>query len=118
MSRNYSKFLGVICMMVLGATHAYPQSLDSLTTSDLAAFRTILAEKERKAFDKLPTPAAKREWVKIYWKRHDPTPTTEKNERLEEFWRRLQYARKWFSAPDPVAKPVPGCGQKRFKGQG
>jgi len=37
------------------------------------------------------------EWYRKFWKRLDPTPTTEQNEAEEEFIRRVNYARAHFS---------------------
>jgi len=37
------------------------------------------------------------EWLRKYWKQHDPTPTTETNEARTEFERRVNYARAHFS---------------------
>jgi len=37
------------------------------------------------------------EWYRKFWKRLDPTPTTEQNEAEEEFNRRINYARAYFS---------------------
>ena len=34
----------------------------------------------------------KKEWYRKYWKLRDPTPTTDENEALNEFLRRIQYA--------------------------
>lgn len=75
------------------------QSADTLSAADLQAMRIILNEEERQEFDRLTTLEEKREWARIYWKKRDPTPTTEKNERLEEFLRRLAHVRQWFRAP-------------------
>jgi GWxTD domain-containing protein len=58
----------------------------------------ILAPEERSDFQKLQAPADKRRWARIYWKKRDPTPTTEKNELQEEFQRRAEYARQWYRA--------------------
>ncbi len=38
----------------------------------------------------------KSEWLRKFWKRLDPTPTTERNEAREEFERRVQYAKSNF----------------------
>jgi len=76
----------------------YAQVADTLSVSDELALRLILSEPERKEFDRLNTREEKQRWVRIFWKRNDPTPTTERNERLEEHLRRVQYARKWFRA--------------------
>ncbi len=81
---------------------AAAQSVDSLSAADLKAMRLILSEQERKAFDRLTTLQEQREWARRYWKRRDPTPTTERNERFEEFLQRLEYARQWFRAPNEL----------------
>jgi GWxTD domain-containing protein len=39
---------------------------------------------------------AKREWLRIFWKKNDPTPTTNENEGKLEFERRVTFARKSF----------------------
>jgi GWxTD domain-containing protein len=71
---------------------------DSLL-ADEKAFLLILTPGEKSEFQKLPSPAEKTRWRQIYWKRRDPTPTTEKNELQEDFQRRVEHARKWYGAP-------------------
>jgi hypothetical protein len=50
---------------------------DSLL-ADEKAFLLILTPDEKSEFQKLFSPAAKTRWRQIYWKRRDPTATTEK----------------------------------------
>lgn len=50
-------------------------------------------------FISLP-PGKQKEWYDIYWKKHDPTPTTLKNEARIEFERRVKYAREHFDYYD------------------
>ncbi|NQT27440.1 HEAT repeat domain-containing protein [candidate division KSB1 bacterium] len=38
----------------------------------------------------------KKEWYRKYWKLQDPTPTTDDNEALDEFLRRIQFAEKRY----------------------
>jgi len=38
----------------------------------------------------------RKEWLRKFWKRWDPTPTTDTNERKDEFIRRIRYARNSF----------------------
>lgn len=71
---------------------------DSLSKSDAEALRFILTEAERKEFDKIESPREKAHWAKIYWKQRDPTPTTERNERLQEYLRRIAHAKEFFTA--------------------
>jgi GWxTD domain-containing protein len=69
-----------------------------MSLAEEKAFLLILAPDEKKDFQKLHAPADKVRWAQIYWKKRDPTPTTEKNEQHEEFQRRVEYARKWYRA--------------------
>ena len=71
---------------------------DSLSIPDAATFRIILTEKEKKEFDKYKSAQDKAQWANLYWKRLDPTPTTSKNERLEEYDNRVAYALKFYKA--------------------
>ena len=43
------------------------------------------------------TPDRKRELFKAFWKKIDPTPNTERNELMEEYFSRVEYANKHFS---------------------
>lgn len=43
---------------------------------------------------------AKLEWLRIFWKRLDPTPITDENEALDEFEYRVRFARESFSYYD------------------
>lgn len=88
-----------VLLLILPLRLQAVQSADSLSVADLKAFRLILTEDERKEFDRQKTDEARRLWAKLYWKRRDPTPTTDRNERFEEFMRRLAYVRQWFAAP-------------------
>lgn len=52
----------------------------------------ILPEAEFNDFLILQSEYDKREWLRKFWKKWDPTPTTPENERQEEFERRIHYA--------------------------
>ncbi len=43
---------------------------------------------------------ARKEWLRMFWKRNDPTPLTELNEEEIEFENRVEYAREHFSYYD------------------
>lgn len=64
---------------------------------ELAAVGT---PEELKAFVSLADTAARAEYWRQYWKRKDPTPTTDRNERYEEHQRRVAYADLTFPAPN------------------
>jgi len=44
----------------------------------------------------LPTDAARSEWIRMFWKRHDPVPETPENEARITFWRRVVEANHMF----------------------
>lgn len=50
-------------------------------------------------FQSLDSEYDRQEWLRRFWKRNDPTPTTEKNEFREEFERRVIHARAEFAEP-------------------
>lgn len=82
----------VILTLVACCRCSAAQVPGSLSPSDVESLRLILTEKERKEFDKQGSSRAQASWAKIYWKSRDPTPTTEKNERLQEYIRRVAHA--------------------------
>lgn len=71
-----------------------------VTASDLdlaiRQLRYIARGKELKKIQKARPENQIREFL-AFWKRRDPTPGTEKNEVMEEYYRRVQYANEHFS---------------------
>ncbi len=51
----------------------------------------IASHKDLKKISKAP-PAYQREFFKQFWKQYDPTAGTDKNELMDEYYRRIQYA--------------------------
>lgn len=60
----------------------------------------IMDEKEKEQWKNLQTPEEKIRFVKRFWISHDVTPATLVNERLNEHYTRLLYARAHFSWPN------------------
>lgn len=56
-----------------------------------------LTEKETIEDMRKAPPGKKREMWRDFWKKKDPTPTTEQNEMMEEYFARVEYANKNFS---------------------
>jgi GWxTD domain-containing protein len=56
----------------------------------------IIADDERAAFKRLETDAERKEFIRQFWLRRDPTPGTEENEFKEEHYRRIAYANDHF----------------------
>jgi len=74
---------------------------DDWTSEELAVSGLwhITSPDEFKELALLNTHYDRKEWMRKYWKRRDPTPTTEVNELKDEFERRVEYARKNYSKP-------------------
>jgi len=70
------------------------------TISDIAlAIRQVKYIAEKKEFDKLKNVTAEERLKQFeqFWKNHDPTPGTDKNESMDEFYRRVQFANENFT---------------------
>jgi GWxTD domain-containing protein len=59
------------------------------------SFEVILSDSQRRSYDGLEG-AERITYRRRYWTASDPTPTTERNEFLEEHLGRLEYALEWF----------------------
>jgi GWxTD domain-containing protein len=58
--------------------------------------RFIMTKQEDEIYRHLPDNAARKEFIKEFWNKRDPSPETEENENREEFEARIRYANKWF----------------------
>jgi len=56
----------------------------------------ILQTEERRAFEKLRTDEERNEFIGQFWKRRDPSPSTDLNEAREEHYRRIAYSNERF----------------------
>ncbi|MGQ9618968.1 MAG: GWxTD domain-containing protein [Candidatus Aminicenantia bacterium] len=56
----------------------------------------IISSQEREVFLSLRTDEERENFIKIFWKRRDPSPDTEFNEFKEEHYRRIEYANRNF----------------------
>ena len=68
----------------------------------------IMNRGEELEFGALPDAAAFQEWERRFWARRDPTPTTERNERREEHFKRLEKARKLYPAENALGLDLRG----------
>ncbi len=57
----------------------------------------IITDKERSVFEKLKTIDERENFIEIFWKRRDPSPTTRENEFREEYEKRIAYVNENFS---------------------
>lgn len=68
-----------------------PESGDFYETA-----RLVMTDAERDIFSHLPDADSRREFMKEFWDKRDPDPTTEENEFREEFQRRIEYVNQRF----------------------
>lgn len=54
----------------------------------------VISEKEREAFRSLKSDVEREEFIRRFWERRDPTPSTPRNEYKEEHYRRYEYTLK------------------------
>lgn len=71
---------------------------DKWSQADLESFGLwhILPTQKFDEFLKLKS-EEKSEWLRIFWKKYDPTPTTAENENQDEFNRRIEFARSHYT---------------------
>jgi GWxTD domain-containing protein len=73
----------------------FAPAAETYTDEDLAHLRFVLDEESTARYELL-SPAGREEFLRVVWAELDPTPTTPLNERREEHYRRLAYARAHF----------------------
>jgi GWxTD domain-containing protein len=71
----------------------------SVTNLDLAIrqMRYIAKDDEYAKIEKAPDDTEKRRLFEEFWRRRDPNPDTKRNEFMEEYYNRVQYANEHFS---------------------
>ena|ERR671919_163920 len=79
------------------AVAALAQAPEDWAKTGEASFMTA---DERRAWERLDSPAAREEFKRAYWQRRDPTPDTERNEFQEETLDRVRRADERFGSPN------------------
>jgi GWxTD domain-containing protein len=85
----------ITAKLVMVRWFGLPRSVADL---DLAIdqLRYVAKEGEISALREAPTPEEKQKLFLEFWKKRDPNPNTPRNEKMEEFYARVQYANKHF----------------------
>ena len=73
-----------------------PHSVKDLDLA-IEQLRYIAKDEEFSALHAAKTPEEKQSLFNEFWKKRDPNPNTPRNERMEEFYARVEYANKHFS---------------------
>ena len=74
----------------------FPVGVKSLDLA-IAQVRYIARDNEFDVLEEAQTEEEKQAKLLEFWKRRDPNPNTERNERMEEYYRRADYANKHFT---------------------
>ena len=72
-----------------------PRSLKDLDEA-IEQVRYIAKDDEQKALEEAKTPEEKQKRFLEFWKKRDPNPSTPRNEKMEEYYQRVDYANKHF----------------------
>ncbi len=67
----------------------------------LEVLRYIADDTEQQEMSRLTTEEERRAFWDAFWKKRDPTPDTPRNEAMEEFYKRVQYANQHFGTGGP-----------------
>lgn len=71
-------------------------ALDPVSQDFYETARLIFTSIERDIFLHLPDQESREDFIKDFWSKRDPDPTTEENEFKEEFFQRIDYANRRF----------------------
>ena len=77
--------------------------------SSIEVLYCIANSEERSAIGRLQTAEQKLAYWEAFWKQRDPSPETPRNEALDEFSQRVQYANQQFGVGGPGWKTDMGC---------
>lgn len=77
------------------AGHKAVRTLPLADREFLSEVRYLISKQERKVFYSLG-PAERERFIEEFWKKRDPSPSTEENEFRDEYYRRIDYANRVF----------------------
>lgn len=129
---NYTAAV-ILCLGLLGCSQGPKVSLDPESRDFYETARLVMTKMERDIFNHLPDKESRQEFIKEFWAKRDPDPSTEENEFKEEFLRRIEYANTHFIegipgwktdrgriyiylGPPDVVQEFPMLNSPRFKG--
>lgn len=78
-----------------------PVSMGPGTPGSFEVLRYIATAQEQQEMSRLTTEQERKDFWERFWKERDPTPDTPRNEEMEEFYRRVQYANQHFGTGGP-----------------
>ncbi len=91
-------FLVFLLLPALAGCSKVGRSVRSLPPQDkqfLSEVRYIITKQEKKVFSSLGA-AERAQFIEDFWKKRDPSPSTDENEYRDEYYRRIDYANRVF----------------------
>ena len=94
-----SKALIAVILLFWGCAISYRHLQDMSREEKITYFglKAVISNEELKEYREL-SKEKRRDWLRVYWKKKDPTPLSEENEFLEEHNRRMDYVLSSFSS--------------------
>jgi len=97
--KKLSFYLLLICLLLAGSgcTKHSGFSFDPAQDEFYYMTRLIMTSEEIEIYKHLPDSQSRKEFAREFWERRDPDPSSEENEALMEFQKRIQFANRWFN---------------------
>lgn len=97
MTRTISGAAAALALVVSFSCSRFPapKNLDTESGEFYSKIRYIITREERESFLRL-SPVDRRQFMKEFWERRDPTPGTELNEFKKDYFRRIEEANRLF----------------------
>lgn len=100
-ARGTAALLAAALLAGAGCAAGPKVPLDPESRSFYETARLIMTGEEQSIFNRLPDAAARQAFIRDFWDKRDPDPTTDKNEFKDEFFARVDYANKHFKEGRP-----------------
>ena len=94
---NDVKILAATSRSIRSVSNISERIVKNLTNS-IRQLKYVATSSQLDSINKAETDADKIRLFEIFWKQIDPTPNTEKNEAIEEYYKRIDYANENFKA--------------------
>lgn len=88
--------LALLFLLISCARYQLERNLDLESREFLSKVRYIITSQERKTFLNL-LPSERKAFIEEFWKKRDPDPETEENEYKDEYFKRIEEAKRLFS---------------------
>jgi GWxTD domain-containing protein len=95
--------LAILCLLGCGTSGPRSEPDANIQDDFFAKARLIMAKVEIEIYAHLADAEARDEFIADFWKKRDPSPASEENEFKEDFYKRVEFANRWFHDRGPDA---------------